>query len=337
MEPCRAHRARAGAARTRPDVVHVHSTFPLLSPSVLAACSDVGVPVVATLHNYGLVCATGTMLRDGRRCTACLPTRGGAAVLHGCYRGSRAASVPLAVGLAVNRRRWLETVNRFFCISDSQRDILVDVGVPGARLVVKHNSVPEPRVHRTGTGGHVLFVGRLTEEKGLRLLMAAWDRLTAGGRIGVPLVVAGSGPLAGELQTWADGRADVQVLGLRTRDECAELVANAATVVVPSVWPEAFGLVAVEAMAAGVPVVASGHGAFVEIVDDGVTGLLHRPGDAASLARAVSRVVAIEEQLAMGEAARKRYERDFAPDIGLRDLVSGYISAIADSASLFAE
>lgn len=320
--------------RDRPDVVHIHSTFPILSPSVIAACADAGTPAVATLHNYSLICAVGTMSRAGRTCTQCVPTRGAAATLHGCYRGSRPASVPVSIGMAVNRRRWLTGVARFFCISAAQRQILVDAGIPPDRLVVKHNVVPEPPVRRSGDGEHVLYVGRLTEEKGARLLMVAWDRLAQqGDGPGLPLVIAGSGPLLDEVRGWGAGRADVRVLGLQTRQECAELMARAAVVLAPSVWAEAFGLVAVEAMAAGVPVVAAGHGAFLEIVDDGVTGVLHRPGDAASLADAMARVVAPSEHLALGEAARKRYERDFAPDVGLAALVAGYRSAIADPAA----
>ena len=315
---------------SRPDVVHIHSTFPLLSPSVVAACRDAGIPAVATLHNYGLVCATGTMYRNGRHCTDCASTRAAAAVIHGCYRGSRLASVPVAIGLAVNRDRWLTGIDRFFCISDAQRHLLVGAGIPGAALVVRHNMVPEPEVRRQGPGEHVLYVGRLTQEKGVRLLMEAWDRLADIGEPGLPLVVAGAGPLDGEVARWAAHRSDVRLVGLQTRRQCTELTARAAAVVTPSVWPEAFGLVAVEAMAAGVPCVASATGAFVEVVDDGVTGILHSPGDVASLAAAVAHVVGSPAVNArMGVAARERYERMFAPPVGLAALVGQYRSVIA--------
>lgn len=110
---------------SRPDVVHVHNVFPLLSPAVIAACADAGVPVVATLHNYTQVCPPGTLQRDGRPCTECVGSTPLPAVRHGCYRGSRLATVPLALSLSVNRRRWWSGVQRFFCISDAQRDVLV--------------------------------------------------------------------------------------------------------------------------------------------------------------------------------------------------------------------
>lgn len=324
-------RARQELARelraSRPDVVHIHCTFPLLSPSVLAACSDVGVPAVATLHNYTQVCAPGTFYRDGRICTDCAGGSALPAVRHGCYRGSPLATVPVAVGLAANRTRWWTGVSRFLCISRSQRDLLVQAGLPAARMAVHHNIVPDPGVRRRGLGEHVLYLGRLTEEKGLRTLMAAWERLPDPA---LPLVVAGSGPMQHEVAAWAAGRADVRFLGLQQRSACVELLSRAAAVVAPSVWLETFGLVVVEAMAAGVPVVASAHGAFVELVDDGVTGLLSRPGDAAALADRLSEVVRdATRNRAMGMAARARYDRDFVPAAGVRRLVSGYRAAIA--------
>lgn len=314
----------------RPDVVHVHNVFPLLSPAVLAACSDAGVPAVATLHNYTQVCPPGTLQRDGRPCTECVGSAPLPAVRHGCYRGSRLATVPLAVSLSVNRRRWWSGVERFFCISAAQRDVLVRAGMPPERLAVKHNFVPEPGVVRTGPGEHVLYLGRLAEAKGVRLLMAAWDALAADGGVGVPLVIAGTGPLEPEVAAWAAGRDDVRYVGLYDLAQCRQAIARSVAVVAPSTWLEAFGLVVVEAMAAGVPVVAAGHGAFVELVEDGVAGLLHRPGEAASLASCLRRITAEPAgNREMGQAARRRYEQDFSPAVGLERLVKGYRSAIA--------
>jgi glycosyltransferase involved in cell wall biosynthesis len=315
----------------RPDVVHVHNVFPLLSPSVLAACADAGVPAVATLHNYTQVCPPGTLLRDGRPCTECVGASPLPAVRHGCYRDSRAATVPLAVGLSLNRRRWWTGVERFFCISAAQREVLVGAGMPAERLMVKHNFVPDPDPadRRTGPGTHLLFLGRLAEAKGVRLLMAAWDELAASGGVGVPLLIAGTGPLEAEVAAWAAGRDDVRYAGLYGPEECRRALADAVAVVAPSTWLEAFGLVAVEAMAAGVPAVAAGHGAFTELVEDGVTGLLHRPGEAASLAACLRRITADPDRNeGMGRAARARYERDFSPAVGLERLVEGYRAAL---------
>ncbi|MFH8801224.1 glycosyltransferase [Streptomyces sp. NPDC017936] len=315
----------------RPDVVHVHNVFPLLSPAVLAACADAGVPAVATLHNYTQVCPPGTLHRNGRLCTECVGSAASLpAVRHGCYRDSRLATVPLAVSLSVNRRRWWSGVERFFCISAAQRDVLVRSGMPAERLAVKHNFVPDPGACRAGAGEHLLFLGRLAEAKGVRLLMAAWDEIAADGGAGVPLVIAGAGPLEHEVTAWAAGRDDVRYVGLYDAAQCRQAVARSVAVVAPSMAMETFGLVVAEAMAAGVPAVAAGHGAFVELVEDGVTGLLHRPGDPASLASCLRRITAGPDLgREMGRAARRRYEQGFSPAVGLERLLEGYRTAIA--------
>ncbi|WP_184573237.1 glycosyltransferase [Streptomyces zagrosensis] len=315
----------------RPDVVHIHNVFPLLSPAVLAACADVGVPVVATLHNYTQVCPPGTLHRDGQLCTECVGSAASLpAVRHGCYRNSKLATVPLAVSLSVNRRRWWSGVDRFFCISAAQRDVLVQSGMPPERLTVKHNFVPDPDARRSGAGEHVLYLGRLAEAKGVRLLMTAWDEIAADGGVGVPLVLAGAGPLEQEVTAWAAGRDDVRYVGLYDAAQCRQAVARSVAVVAPSMSLETFGLVVAEAMAAGVPSVASGHGSFVELVEDGVSGLLHQPGDAASLASCLRRIAAEPARnRELGQAARRRYEQDFSPVVGLERLVEEYRTAIA--------
>lgn len=165
--------------------------------------------------------------------------------------------------------------------------------------------------------------------------MAAWDEIAAGGGVGVPLVIAGTGPLEREVTAWAAVRDDVRHVGLLDAAECRKAIARSVAVVAPSTWLEAFGLVVVEAMAAGVPTVAAGHGAFVELVDDGVTGLLHQPGEPASLASCIRRIAAEPARnQEMGQAARRRYEQGFSPAVGLERLLEEYRTAIAGRSAL---
>lgn len=317
----------------RPDIVHIHNTFPLISPAAVEACRDAGVPAVVTLHNYLMVCPSGTLYRDGRVCDDCVGALPLPAVRHGCYRGSRLATVPLTASLLVNRARSTGGVSAFLCLSEAQRATLVRSGMPPDRLVVKRNFVPDPGLRRAGAGGHLLYLGRLAEEKGVRVLMEAWDRLSAEGPVGPPLVIAGAGPLQGAVERWAAGRDDVEFRGLQSRSACAELTADAVAVVAPSVWMETFGLVAVEAMAAGVPAVVAAHGGLADLVRDGVTGAHHRPGDAGSLAEALRRVLPEEHNRRMGVAARRRYERDFTPERGLSDLLACYERVLGEAGS----
>lgn len=316
----------------RPDVVHVHNTFPLLSASVLYACRDERVPVVATVHNYRLTCANGTFFRGGSVCHDCadgLPVRG---VLHGCYRESRVATAPVALAMSAHRRAWRSLVSAYIFISATQRDLLRGFGSPPGRAFVRYNLIPRrdrPPVERTQT---VVYAGRLDEPKGVRLLMAGWDRyLARPGEPGLNLAIAGGGPLGSELTAWAASRPSVGLKGTLSGAECAELIAGARAVVLPSVWEETFGLVAVEAMAAGVPPIAAGHGSFTELITPGVDGVLFSPGDPAALALAITDVERNPEQYeAYGEQARKTYEERFDPDRSLADLLDIFRFAMAN-------
>ncbi|HEX4256058.1 MAG TPA: glycosyltransferase [Streptosporangiaceae bacterium] len=327
-------------AAERPDVVHLHNTFPLLSPAVLHACRDAGIPVVATIHNYKLACANGEFFRDGAVCHDCaghLPARG---VEHGCYRGSRVATVPVALATTVHRRAWRSLVSAYIFISASQRDLLRPVGLPAERSFVRHNLIPphdRPQQERTAT---VVYAGRLDRAKGVRLLMAGWDNYLSrsapsGAAPGPPLrlVIAGAGPLQGEVAAWASTRPSVELAGQLGSDQCAELIAGARAVVLPSEWEETFGLVAVEAMAAGTAPIATGHGSFTELITPGVDGVLFPPGDAAALGLALADAQQHPEQYeTYGDHARKSYEQRFDPEQNLEQLIGIYRYAITHPA-----
>ena len=330
-----AHRDLAAVlAAQRPDVVHLHNTFPLLSPAVLYACRDARVPVVATIHNYKLACANGEFFRDGAVCHDCaghLPAQG---VGHGCYRGSRVATVPVALATAVHRPAWRSLVSAYIFISASQRDLLRPVGLPAERSFVRHNLIPphdRPDQEPTAT---VVYAGRLDRAKGVRLLMAGWDSyLGRSPEPGLRLVIAGAGPLQGEVAAWASSRPSVELAGQLGRDQCAELIARARAVVLPSEWEETFGLVAVEAMAAGTAPIATGHGSFTELITPGVDGVLFPPGDAAALGLALADAQQHPEQYeTYGDHARKSYEQRFDPEQNLGQLIGIYRYAIAHPA-----
>jgi glycosyltransferase involved in cell wall biosynthesis len=315
----------------RPEVVHVHNTFPLLSAAVLYACRDTRVPVVATIHNYKLACANGSFFRDGAVCHDCaqgLPFR---AVLHGCYRESHAATAPVALAMGVHRRAWRSLVSAYIFVSASQRDLLRGSGLAPDRVFVKHNLIPyrsRPQTARTPT---VVYAGRLDEAKGVPLLMTGWDcYLGKSGEPGLNLVIAGGGPLEDEVAAWASARPSVEMTGMVSGDRCAELMSGARAVLLPSAWEETFGLVAVEAMAAGVPPIAAGHGSFTELITPGVDGVLFSPGDPVALGLAIADVEKNPEQYDVyGDQARKTYEQRFDPQRSVEELVGIYRFAIS--------
>ena len=321
---------RAVLRSRRPDVVHVHNTFPLLSASVLYACRDARVPVVVTLHNYRLACASGDFFRDGAVCHDCAAGPPAGAMRHGCYRNSRAATAPVALAAVAHRRAWRTMVAAYACISAAQRDLLRGAGLPAHRVFVRHNLIPARPVAALPKRPELIYAGRLDAAKGVPVLMAGWDRyLAAVASPGVSLVIAGSGPLEDDVRAWAASRPSVRFAGQLDPGACAAAMAAARAVVLPSAWEETFGLAAVEAMALGVAPVAAAHGSFPELITDRVDGLLFRPGDTADLAAAVELAdthSALFEEY--GAQARKTYEQRFDPDDSLRRLLDIYQYAI---------
>jgi glycosyltransferase involved in cell wall biosynthesis len=328
------HDLRAALRASRPDVVHVHNTFPLLSPAVLYACRDARVPVVATIHNYKLACASGDFFRRGAVCHDCAGKLPVAAVARGCYRGSRMATVPVALGVSAHRHAWRSLVSAYVFISASQRDLLQALDLARDRVFVRHNLIPRRVPARLDRQPAVLYAGRLDEAKGVRLLMAGWDSYRAAAPDpGLRLVIAGAGPLDQEIAAWASGRPGVELVGQVDSHRCAELMSQARAVLLPSAWEETFGLVAVEAMALGVPPVASGHGSFVELITPGVDGALFTPGDPAALGQAIADVAARPQRYAaLGDGARRTYEERFDPDRNLEQLLEIYRFAMRNPA-----
>jgi glycosyltransferase involved in cell wall biosynthesis len=312
----------------RPDVAHFHNTFLRISPAAYYACKDTGIPVIQTLHNYRLLCPSAIFFRDGHACENCLgkfiPWPG---VLHRCYRDSRAATGAVAAMLVVHRllRTWERTVDVFIALTEFARQKFIEGGLPADRVVVKPNFVhpdPGPGAH---DGGYALFAGRLSPEKGVRTLLAAWERLGAG----IPLKIAGDGPLAREVARACERHPLIEWLGAQPLERVYALMGAAALVIVPSEWYEMFPRVVVEAYAKGTPVIASDLGALAELVEDGRTGLRFRPRDPEDLAAKVEWAWTQPRELAaMGREARREYELKYTAELNYELLMEIYRLAI---------
>jgi len=329
-----ANEVRRALARTirqiRPDVVHVHNTFPLISPSVLLACRSAGVPAVVTVHNYRMMCPSGELFRKESVCRDCVGRLPLPAIRHGCYHDSRLESLPAAVAVAAHRRVWRTIPSAYVFISNAQRRQFASLRLPEKRVFVKSNLIPAIELDPVTPRHVVLYAGRLTPSKGIDVLLTAWDRYTAAnpmGRLG--LVIAGSGPLEERVAAWASSRTSVEITGHVSRHECATLTASARAVIVPSTWEEGFGLIAVEAMAAGVPPVASARGAFPELIEHAVDGVLFDARDPHGLARIFAEIDEFPERYAgYGRAARRAYERRFDPSTNVEQLLDIYAFAL---------
>ncbi len=316
----------------RPVLMHCTNTFPLISPSAYAAARDAGVAVVQALHNYRLLCPNALLLRDGRVCEDCL----GKAVAwpgirHRCYRGSAAASAVVAGMVAWHklRKTWTRSVDLYYTLTDFARRKFIQGGFPAEKIAVKPNFVRSDQGVGTGDGGYAVFVGRLSPEKGLDTLLAAWSLLAADADA-PPLKIVGDGPLAPAIEAAAARNPRVEWLGARPLAETLAIIGQAKLLVMPSVWYETFGRTIIEAFSAGIPVIASNLGAMAELVADGRTGLVFEPGNAGDLAAKVRAILGDPERLAtMRGAARREFEIRYTAEANYQLLLRIYLQALA--------
>ncbi len=327
-------RVRRLIRKLRPDVMHVHNTFPLLSPSVFYAARNTNTATVMTVHNYRLFCAAGNHMRGDRVCTACydrnsvLP-----ALAHGCYQG-RLRTIPVAATIALNRGigTWTSTVDAFIAQTGYQRDKLAGAGLPEERLFVKPHfcATPEDLVPWDLRENKVVHIGRLSKHKGVQVLLQAWSLW---GDAAPALELIGDGPERAELAGLVETlrlKHKVTFRGMVSEHEKYAALSRAKLLVMPTLWFETFGLVIGEAFAHGVPVVCSDLSCLPSIVTDGVTGRLCPPGDVTALASTLQRLWADQNALAaMSVHARQEHERKYRSGDNLRMLERIYAAAIA--------
>lgn len=302
----------------RPDLLHLHNPYPLISPWVVRTAHAHGLPVVQTVHNYRQVCAPGVYFRDGRICQDCkgrafaLP-----AVLHSCYRGSMAQSAIMATTLAAHRGTW-RSIDRYVALTDAIAAHLRDFGIPDERIVVKPNALADPGPPPP-LGEGFLFAGRLSPEKGLGLLVEAWSRHPEGA-LGT-LRIAGDGPLRGVAETAAGTRSDVVFLGPQDQAGVRAARRDSAVVLAPSTWHDVLPTVILEALADGRPVLGTDLGGIPYLIGDAGWTV---PATVDELAAALPRALAGAAELA--SVARKRYESMFTPELITQRLVDVYRS-----------
>lgn len=330
--PRSARRMRRIMAGFRPDVVHAHNTFPLISPSIFSAAR--GAARVLTLHNYRLFCAAGIPMRDGQVCTICLDRRSALpAMRYGCYRDSRLATLPLALSVSLHRTRgtWHRDVEAFIALSEFQRRIMVASGLPPERVSVKPNFFPgNPQlVPWTDRVPRVVYVGRLSQEKGVDDLVAAW---LSWGTSAPELVLVGDGPLRGSVMSRIReaGVNNITLTGQVSATDAQRWIATSRLLALPSRCFEGFPLTLSEAYAFGTPILASDLGPLPDLVTPTGSGDVFRSGDRNELESAAKRLWSNEQRLAaMSANARQCFESGMSEEINYRALIDVYQRALS--------
>ncbi|MDP1523625.1 glycosyltransferase [Methylotenera sp.] len=309
-------------AEFRPDVIHVHNTFPLVSPAIYWVAAKAGIPIVQTLHNFRFLCLSALFMRDGQVCEDCfghLPWRG---VVHKCYRNSTAASIVLAGMITLHRGlgSYRNKVTRYIALNDFCRNKFIAGGLPKDKFSVKPNFIDNLNTPDWEARQGGLFVGRLSKEKGLDVLAEAVKLLPIN-----PVKIIGGG----ELESFAQFSFGTDYLGFQSLDTILAKMRQSSYLVLPSIWYENFPRTIVEAFACGLPVIASRIGALAEIIEDGRTGLLFESGNAQDLAEKLNWAEAHpDEMVKMGKSARAEYESRYTPERNYAMLFEIYKEAI---------
>jgi glycosyltransferase involved in cell wall biosynthesis len=310
----------------RIQVVHVHNTLPLVSPSVYWAASRAGAAVVQTLHNFRWLCPQGTLLRDGRICESCVGKVPWRAIQHRCYRDSAVQSAVMSAtyGLHTALGSLHQQADRIVALTDFARNKFIEGGFPPDKMVVKPNFVEDSAVaaapDTSPTRSGVLYAGRLSEEKGPDVLVDA-----AGLLPDETFELLGHGPLADVLTQ----PANVTFPGAVSKTRVLDAMQQAMVLVLPSRCYEGLPMTLVEAFCQGLPVIASRLGAFPSLIDDGVTGLLFEPGNAKDLADKLRWCRDHPDAVArMGLAARATYLRRYTAQSNYTQLLAIYQDAI---------
>ncbi len=318
--------------KEKPDIIHIHTFFPLLSPSVLYAAKRLDVPVVATLHDTRFICPCATSLRKMKLCNKCGDGHYFRMYKYGCFKNSKMQSLLVAGIFKYHRIRksFYKQIDKYICLNDNQIELLKGIGFDKTKIVKKYNFVPdtEANVEAVKIEGipkkYVVFYGRIGEEKGVRILMQIWEQIKD-----IPLVVMGSGPLENEFKLWAEKKDHVYFLGYIEHNKCLSIVKGGEFVIFPSIWYEGCSMVEIETESLGNALIATNLGFSAEAIKDGVNGYKVELGDVTSFVKYIRKLWKNPDDCQkLGENARKDYEANYLPENNYKQLMKIYDDTI---------
>lgn len=315
-----------------PDIVHVHTFFPLLSPSILYAAKRGGCIVVATLHDTRFVCPVATSLCNGEICNDCGDGCYLRMAKRRCFKGSFLQSLIVAGIFKYHhlKKTFYKQIDKYICLNENQVRLLARFGFDSKKITKKYNFVSDAQANLKASkqvglpDRYVVFYGRVGMEKGIRVLMDAWEDIDD-----IPLVVMGGGPFEDEFAAWAMLHPNVHYLGYMQHEKCMAIAKAGEFVVFPSIWYEGCSMVEIESESLGLPIVATDLGFSAEAIVEGSNGLKFPLGDTKAFVSCIKRMwsspIECDE---MGKRARADYELKYRPEDNYRQLMDIYKSAL---------
>ncbi|MDW3094196.1 MAG: glycosyltransferase family 4 protein [Gammaproteobacteria bacterium] len=312
----------------KPDIVHFHNTFPQITPSGYAACKDMGIPVIQTLHNFRLLCANALLLREGKSCELCVSGSMFNALKYKCYRNSLSATASQVLCLKRNRYNgsYANNVDRYITLTKFAEKKFIEAGFSSEQFVTRPNFLPDPPKMREIKQNYAIFVGRVTEEKGVYTLLNAWKKTN-----GIELRIVGDGELLAKCKKYVDeNNINVRFMGYLSRHEVIPAIQDASFMILPSNCYEGFPISLLEAFACGTPIIVSNIGGQSEIIKDGVTGLTFEVGNSGDLADVCSHLSGNAELLkSLRVNARKEFERMYTRESVFQQTLDIYNSVLS--------
>lgn len=317
----------------KPDVVHVHNFFPIISPSIYYACNRLNIPVVQTLHNYRLMCPAATFLRENKICEKCVNGSIVHSVINGCYRGSRVQTLPLVTMISFNRilGTWINKVNRYIALTEFSKSKFIEGGIPEDKIVVKPNFLAakqDSELIRNLDQNYLLYVGRISVEKGVHNLLEAWKHVKD--KRNMKLIIVGDGEEKKHLSS-AYVDKDIEFVGNQPSDKVLEYMKHAKYLIVPSIWYEGFPMTIVEAYSVGTPVICSQIGSLQEVVQHKLTGFHFKHDDVQDIQRVISDAINYENYSSIRENVIEVFHNNYTEEINYKLLEDIYRSVIEEN------
>lgn len=293
------------------EIAHFQNIFPIISPSAYYAAKNSGAQVIQSLRNYRITCINGLMFREDDICMLCvgksLPLNG---IVHRCYKKDVAASTIMAVSSQIHASlgTYRKVIDKYIAVSEFVKDIYVSAGISASKIFVKPNVVMGEMQVGAGSGNYFLYVGRLSEEKGIIQLIESFIKNDNF----YPLKIIGDGPISERVIEMCRKTSSIEYLGRMPAEKVYKFMGDARAVIVPSLWHEPFGRVVIESYAVGTPVIGSRKGGITELIRHGQTGILYE-GDYNSISSAISEFLGTTEKYNnMRDLCRQEYEKYYS-------------------------
>jgi glycosyltransferase involved in cell wall biosynthesis len=312
-------------SESKPDIVHVHNFFPIISPSIFWVCKMKNIPVVHTLHNFRIVCPTATLMFDGKVTERSITHNSWWAIKKAVYKNSAVGTASLAAMIEFNKRigTWNRAVTKLIALTDFAKQKYIEAGIIEKNIIVKPNFVNDSMQPNFYKEKYAIFVGRISEEKGIENLLKTWEE------IDYPLIVIGDGPLREILLK--NSNSDVIYKGKLNKKQVLKLVSNAKFLIMASTWYEGLPMVLVEALSVATPCIVPRLGGMASVVKDDICGLCYQPNNVEDM-RAKIQMLIDDQELAirLSQGAYKEFMEHYTSNQNYRQLICIYKQAIQE-------